>query len=181
MASGHPNRSPPRAFRRQSSEIEDEVSLYSNARERRQWDKLAEFFAIIKTTEHLENARIKSAVGRDEVGCRTLSNRSRFSSAPLSSSRSMLDVATILITIGRSLRASGGRDTRGVQIRRGNAKTLRLQYEAMKKTIRVNSYMIAVKRRAVHGMEEFRARHHRRFLVNDWCHPRSRVARWRFR
>lgn len=46
---------------------QDEVTLYSNARERRQWDKLSEFFAIIKTTEHLENARIKSAVGRDEV------------------------------------------------------------------------------------------------------------------
>lgn len=46
---------------------QDEVSLYDNARERRQWDKLSEFFAIIKTTEHLENARIKSAIGRDEV------------------------------------------------------------------------------------------------------------------
>lgn len=46
---------------------QDEVSLYSNARERRQWDKLSEFFAILKTTEHLENARIKSAIGRDEV------------------------------------------------------------------------------------------------------------------
>lgn len=46
---------------------QDEVTLYSNAKERRQWDKLSEFFAIIKTTEHLENARIKSAVGRDEV------------------------------------------------------------------------------------------------------------------
>lgn len=46
---------------------QDEVSLYSSARERRKWDKLSEFFAIIKTTEHLENARIKSAVGRDEV------------------------------------------------------------------------------------------------------------------
>ncbi len=43
------------------------MSLYSNAKERRQWDKLSEFFAIIKTTEHLENARIKSAIGRDEV------------------------------------------------------------------------------------------------------------------
>lgn len=43
------------------------MSLYDNARERRQWDKLSEFFAIIKTTEHLENARIKSAIGRDEV------------------------------------------------------------------------------------------------------------------
>ena len=48
--------------------VQDEVTLYSNARERRQWDKLSEFFAIIKTTEHLENARIKSAIGRDEVG-----------------------------------------------------------------------------------------------------------------
>lgn len=41
--------------------------MYSNAKERRKWDKLSEFFAIIKTTEHLENARIKSAIGRDEV------------------------------------------------------------------------------------------------------------------
>lgn len=49
--------------------VQDEVTLFSNARERRQWDKLSEFFAIIKTTEHLENARIKSAVGRDEVWC----------------------------------------------------------------------------------------------------------------
>ena len=52
---------------RRSLTLQDEVSLYDNARERRQWDKLSEFFAIIKTTEHLENARIKSAIGRDEV------------------------------------------------------------------------------------------------------------------
>lgn len=46
---------------------QDEVALYTDLRSRREWDKLSEFFAIIKTTEHLENARIKSAVGRDEV------------------------------------------------------------------------------------------------------------------
>ncbi|CAN0208054.1 unnamed protein product, partial [Discosporangium mesarthrocarpum] len=44
----------------------EELSLFSNARDRRKWDKLSEFFAIIKTTEYLENARIKSAVGRAE-------------------------------------------------------------------------------------------------------------------
>lgn len=54
-------------FLRLGSKWQDEVTLYSNARERRAWDKLSEFFAIIKTTEHLENARIKSAVERDEV------------------------------------------------------------------------------------------------------------------
>lgn len=53
--------------------MQDEVSLYDNAKERRQWDKLSEFFAIIKTTEHLENARIKSAIGRDEVHTMSMS------------------------------------------------------------------------------------------------------------
>ncbi|CAM9373777.1 unnamed protein product [Laminaria digitata] len=53
-------------LKRQSSELDEEVTLYSDAWERRKWDKLSEFFAIIKTTEHLENARIKSSIGRDE-------------------------------------------------------------------------------------------------------------------
>lgn len=46
---------------------QEEVQLFTDSRDRKKWDKLSEFFAIIVTTEHLENARISSAVGRDEV------------------------------------------------------------------------------------------------------------------
>lgn len=46
---------------------QEEVVLYTDSRDRKRWDQLSEFFAIIITTEHLENARIKSAIGRDEV------------------------------------------------------------------------------------------------------------------
>lgn len=55
-------------LRREGSDLEDEeISLHNNtAKERKRWVALAEFFAIIKTVEHLENARIKSAISRDE-------------------------------------------------------------------------------------------------------------------
>mmetsp|Transcript_17199 Transcript_17199/g.25477 ORF Transcript_17199/g.25477 Transcript_17199/m.25477 type:complete len:222 (+) Transcript_17199:30-695(+) len=44
-----------------------EISLHNNtAKERRQWDELAEFFAIIKTVEHLENARIRNSIEKDK-------------------------------------------------------------------------------------------------------------------
>lgn len=46
---------------------QEKVQLYTDSRERRKWDNLSEFYAIIVTTEHLENARIKNAVSRDEV------------------------------------------------------------------------------------------------------------------
>ncbi|KAG5182410.1 VPS28 protein-domain-containing protein [Tribonema minus] len=50
---------------------EEELSLHNNTpKERKKWDQLAEFFAIIKTVEHLENARIKNAIGRDEYTSR---------------------------------------------------------------------------------------------------------------
>ncbi|CAN0009625.1 unnamed protein product, partial [Phaeothamnion confervicola] len=45
---------------------DDDIVLYPTMAERRKGEKLAEFYAIIKTTEHLENARIKSAIERDE-------------------------------------------------------------------------------------------------------------------
>jgi len=43
-----------------------EVPLFSNHRERRQYDDLADLFSIIKTTEHLEKAYTMDAVTNEE-------------------------------------------------------------------------------------------------------------------
>ncbi len=38
-------------------EVDEEVQLYSNTKERRKWDQLGDLFAILKTVEHLEAVR----------------------------------------------------------------------------------------------------------------------------
>ena len=53
------------SFLRQGSDDDEhfsEVKLYDSIRDRRKWDRLSEFFAIIKTVEHLESARIKGSI-----------------------------------------------------------------------------------------------------------------------
>lgn len=54
-----------KGYSRQQSVEQEEVVLYSNIKERRKWDQLGDLFAILKVVEHLESARIKSAVDRD--------------------------------------------------------------------------------------------------------------------
>ena len=43
-----------------------DTPLFSNARERRQYDDLADLYAIIKATEHLEKAYAMDAIKNDE-------------------------------------------------------------------------------------------------------------------
>ncbi|CAM9541013.1 unnamed protein product [Heterosigma akashiwo] len=52
----------------------EDVKLYKNTRERQRYDRLAEFYAIIKTTEHLENARLSNSIDKEEYAreCTTL-------------------------------------------------------------------------------------------------------------
>mmetsp|Transcript_199 Transcript_199/g.389 ORF Transcript_199/g.389 Transcript_199/m.389 type:complete len:247 (+) Transcript_199:129-869(+) len=42
------------------------VRLHKNIKERQQYDRMAEFYAIIKTTEHLENARLSNSIDKEE-------------------------------------------------------------------------------------------------------------------
>ena len=58
-----------RIFKGYSSALDEnpmEVQLFSNSRERRQYDDLADLFSIIKTTEHLEKAYSMDAVSNEE-------------------------------------------------------------------------------------------------------------------
>jgi hypothetical protein len=43
------------------------IPLYTNAKERRQYDDLADLYSIIKVTEHLEKAYARDIVSADEV------------------------------------------------------------------------------------------------------------------
>jgi ESCRT-I complex subunit VPS28 len=69
----------PPTLRREGSEGEDEELTLGNssAKDRRRWDQLAEFFAIITSVEHLENARIKNAIERNDytAKCSTLTGQ----------------------------------------------------------------------------------------------------------
>lgn len=49
------------------SEGEQEIELYSNSRERQQYDEQANLFAIITATEHLERAYAGNAISREQV------------------------------------------------------------------------------------------------------------------
>jgi hypothetical protein len=50
------------------SEDEVEIELYTNSRERQQYDEQANLYAIIVATEHLERAYARDDISRDEVG-----------------------------------------------------------------------------------------------------------------
>jgi ESCRT-I complex subunit VPS28 len=52
---------------RMFSESDHEIELYSNSRERQQYDEQANLYAIITATEHLERAYAKDDVTREEV------------------------------------------------------------------------------------------------------------------
>jgi len=49
------------------SEGEQEIDLYSNSRERQQYDEQANLYAIITATEHLERAYARDDITREEV------------------------------------------------------------------------------------------------------------------
>ncbi len=48
------------------------IPLYTNAKERRQYDDLADLYSIIKVTEHLEKAYARDIVSADEVSSHDL-------------------------------------------------------------------------------------------------------------
>ena len=52
---------------RMFSEADQEVELYTNSRERQQYDEQANLYAIITATEHLERAYAKDDITREEV------------------------------------------------------------------------------------------------------------------
>lgn len=52
---------------RMFSEVDQEVELYTNSRERQQYDEQANLYAIITATEHLERAYAKDDITREEV------------------------------------------------------------------------------------------------------------------
>ena len=57
---------------RMFSEGDQEIELYSNSRERQQYDEQANLYAIITATEHLERAYAKDDITREEVSYRSL-------------------------------------------------------------------------------------------------------------
>jgi ESCRT-I complex subunit VPS28 len=54
-------------FERMELEGDQEIELYSNSRERQQYDEQANLFAIITATEHLERAYARDDLSREEV------------------------------------------------------------------------------------------------------------------
>lgn len=65
---------------RMFSEGDNEIELYSNSRERQQYDEQANLYAIITATEHLERAYAKDDITREEVSTllvRQVSNSQR--------------------------------------------------------------------------------------------------------
>jgi len=53
-------------LRASSKQLETEVKLYSNNREREMFDNMADLYSIIKTTEALEKAYVRDAVSADD-------------------------------------------------------------------------------------------------------------------
>eukprot|EP00548_Thalassiothrix_antarctica_P013100 CAMPEP_0194169198 /NCGR_PEP_ID=MMETSP0154-20130528/3854_1 /TAXON_ID=1049557 /ORGANISM="Thalassiothrix antarctica, Strain L6-D1" /LENGTH=212 /DNA_ID=CAMNT_0038880453 /DNA_START=54 /DNA_END=692 /DNA_ORIENTATION=- len=53
-------------MKRMESNEEQDIELYSNSRERQQYDEQANLFAIIMATEHLERAYARDDISRDE-------------------------------------------------------------------------------------------------------------------
>lgn len=47
---------------------EQEVELYESSKEREAYDNLADLYAVILATEHLERAYARDAITREEVG-----------------------------------------------------------------------------------------------------------------
>ena len=75
-----------------------EVPLYENTRERRRLSDMADFYAIIKATEHLEKAYARDAVDDKayEAACLKLVSQFKSSEAALRTDGTIVDGAAFM-------------------------------------------------------------------------------------
>jgi len=72
--------------------------LYADTRQRRKYEDLADFFAIVKVTEHLERAYIKSAISQDEYtkACKKLISQFKTSELALLNGKTITNTAAFM-------------------------------------------------------------------------------------
>jgi len=82
----------------------EDVKLYKNTRERQRYDRLAEFYAIIKTTEHLENARLSNSIDKEEYAreCTTLIQQFKDTESVLIRQNYITDTSSFIAAWGLS-------------------------------------------------------------------------------
>ncbi|XP_065843045.1 vacuolar protein sorting-associated protein 28 homolog [Oscarella lobularis] len=64
-------------------ELQEEVKLYKNSREREKYDNMADVFALVQTIQCLEKAYIKDAVPAKEYTAHCLKLLEQYSTRPL--------------------------------------------------------------------------------------------------